>query len=195
MTDEELKNIVANLAVSQAETSMQIKELKNSQVKTDEQLNKTDRQIKMLGRQIGGLGDKFGGFAEGMAFPSMKKILEEQFKMSVISTNVRSRRNGKEMELDVLAYSNTNVNEVYIVEVKSHLREKGLEQILKDLNNFYEFFPVHRGKKLYGILAAVDSPVNLEQEVIKKGIYLAKIHDETFDIQVPEGFTPESYGT
>jgi len=214
MTDEELKNLVASLAVTQAETSLQIKELKNSQAKTDEQMKKTDeqmkktdeqmkktdeqiketdRQIKMLGRQIGGLGNKFGGFTEGMAFPSMKKILEERFKMSVITTNVRSRKNGKCMEIDVLAYSNTNIDEVYIVEVKSNLKREGLEQIIKDLNNFSEFFSVHRGKKLYGILAVVDSPVNLEQEVIKNGIYLAKIHDETFEIQVSQGFKPKPY--
>ena len=212
MTDEELRKIVANLAISQAKTDEQLKKtgeqlkktdeqlmetevlMKEQMKKTDEQMKKTDEQIKRLGKQIGGLGAKFGGFTEGMAFPSMKKILEERFDMSVISTNVRSRRNGRAMELDVLAYSNTDVNEVYVVEVKSHLREEGLDQILRDLNSFFEFFPGHRGKKLYGIIAAVDSPENLEHKVINMGIYLAKIRDETFDIQVPEGFIPKSYG-
>lgn len=186
MTDNELRELVAGLAVSQAKTDELMKE-------TDKQMKETDVQIKRLGVQIGGLGAKFGGFTEGMAFPSMKRILEERFGMSVISANVRSRKNGKAMELDVLAYSNTDVNEVYIVEVKSHLRKEGLKQILNNLNHFFEFFPGHSGKKLYGILAVVDSPVNLEREVIKKGIYLAKIHDETFDVQVPKGFKPKSY--
>ena len=62
MTDEELKDLVASLAVAQRETDRQLKE-------TDRQLKETDRQLrkqlKELGKQIGGLGEKFGGFTEG----------------------------------------------------------------------------------------------------------------------------------
>lgn len=48
--------------------------------------------IKELGQQIGGLGDKFGYFTEGMALPSMERILTEQFGMSVIMPRVRVRQ-------------------------------------------------------------------------------------------------------
>ena len=82
MTDEELKELVANLAVAQRETDRQLKE-------TDRQLKETDRQLrkqlKELGKQIGGLGEKFGGFTEGMALPSMTKILTENFGMEVVT--------------------------------------------------------------------------------------------------------------
>ena len=46
--DEELKELVASLAVAQRETDRQLKE-------TDRQLRK---QLKELGKQIGGLGEK-----------------------------------------------------------------------------------------------------------------------------------------
>ncbi|KAK3605027.1 hypothetical protein CHS0354_000692 [Potamilus streckersoni] len=48
MSDQELKHIVASLAISIKEVSAQIKELSASQKKTDEQLRKTDKQIKEL---------------------------------------------------------------------------------------------------------------------------------------------------
>ena len=51
----------------------------------------------------------------------------------------------------------------------------------------------HRDKRLFGILACVDAPENLERSVLQSGIYLAKIHDETFRIQVPDSFVPRSY--
>ena len=70
MTDEELKELVASLAVAQRETDRQLKE-------TDRQLRK---QLKELGKQIGGLGEKFGGFTEGMVLPFMTKILTENFR-------------------------------------------------------------------------------------------------------------------
>ena len=63
MTDEELKDLVASLLVSQKETDQRIKE--------------TDRFVKELGKQIGGLGEKFGSFTEGLALPSMERILQE----------------------------------------------------------------------------------------------------------------------
>ena len=52
-------------------------ELTTAQKETDRQLKATDRQLKELGKQIGGLGAKFGSFTEGLALPSMEKILRQ----------------------------------------------------------------------------------------------------------------------
>ena len=93
----------------------------------------------------------------------------------------------------MFAYSNSKGNEAFVVEVKSHLREKGYERLLQVLHDFPQFFPEHRDKRLFGILACVDAPENLERRVLQSGIYLAKIHDETFRIQVPDSFAPRSY--
>lgn len=179
MTNLELKEFVASLAVRQAETDRLIRE--------------TDRNIKELGKQIGGLGEKFGGFTEGMAFPSMQKILRERFGMDVVSVRNIGRKNGRTLEIDVMAYSNAQVNAVYCVEVKSHLREDGLQQMLRILRELHEFFPGHEDKKVYGILAAVDVPDDLRERVLNQGIYLARIHDDTFEIRVPETFQPRAF--
>lgn len=159
----------------------------------DRERQETWRQIKELGKQIGGLGQKFGGFTEGMAYPSMKKILEQRFHMDTISPRVSSRKNGRKMEVDVLAYSNSAVNEVYVVEVKSHLRDDGVDQMLRILREFHHFFPGHSGKKVYGILAAVDFPDDVRDRVLREGIYLACIHDESFELAVPRDFRPRAF--
>lgn len=203
MTDEELKELVASLAESQRETDLrlrksgeetdrQLRETDKQLRETDQQLRETDRQIKELGRQIGGLGDKFGSFTEGLALPSMTKILSQRFGMDFIAPRVRMRRNGHSMELDVLAYSNSS-DDLFVVEVKSHLREEALEQMRKTLSEVRDFFPNHQDKKVYGILAAVDAPENLRQQILAEGIYLARIHDGQFEIQVPESFEPRAY--
>ena len=140
-----------------------------------------------------GLGQKFGSFTEGMAFLSMEKLLRDKFGMEIIGTRIKSRKNGNTLELDVLAYSNSGTNQAYLVEVKSHLKEDSLEQIIENLNKFSLFFPEHQSKQLFGILACVDSSEYLEKKVVDAGLYLAKIHDETFDLQVPEGFIPKSF--
>jgi hypothetical protein len=204
MTDQELRDLVASLAVRHAEldevvkqTDLQIRETSQSLKETERILKEgnreTDRQLLELKRQLGGLGEKFGGFTEGMAFPSMRKLLQQRFHMDVISPRILSRKNGSSMELDVLAYSNSKVNEVYIVEVKSHLRQEGIDQMKRTLREFHNYFPGHTGKKVYGILAVVDINDELRAKVLQEGIYLALIHDDEFELQVPNDFQPHAF--
>lgn len=190
---ERHKEIDRTLADSAERFKQALAESAERHKEIDLERQATWRQIKEVGKQIGGLGQKFGGFTEGMAFPSMQRILEQRFQMTNISAYQRSRRNGRTMEIDVLAYANTNVNEIYIVEVKSTLREEGLEQILRILREFHDFFPGHGGKKLYGILAAVNVSDEMRDRVLRAGIYLALIHDESFVLAVPENFQPRAF--
>jgi len=204
VTDEELKELVASIAIAQKETDRLqkenqkgIAELRLSQQETDRQLQETGRQLrkqlKELGKQIGGLGDKFGGFTEGMAFPSMTKILTEQFGMEVITPRLKARKGGDSLELDVFAYANSDLNEAFVVEVKSHLRPEGIHQLRDILQRFRKFFPEHGDKRLYGMLAVVDAPDDLRQEALAEGFYMAGIHDQQFVIETPEGFVPKSW--
>jgi hypothetical protein len=179
MTDEELKKLVADLAKSQAEWSASRKE--------------TETMLKELGKQIGGLGEKFGSFAEGMALPSMQKILREKFGMEVVSPSVRIRKGGKETEIDVLAYANGEINEAYVVEVKSHAREESLKQLRDILAHFREFFPEHKDKKVFGILAAVELSASLRARILKAGCYVARIREDIFELDTPGNFQAKAW--
>jgi hypothetical protein len=183
MTEQQLIDLVASLAGNQAVLTESLTEAQKE----------TDRQLRELGRQIGGLGEKFGSFTEGLALPSMTKILTRDFKMNVVGARVRAQNNGRSMEVDVLAHSNDPDGPAVVVEVKSHLREEGLEQMRKILREFRTFFPAHAHRKVYGILAAVDAPDDLREQVLREGIYLARIHDGQFELQVPEGFQPRAF--
>jgi hypothetical protein len=178
-TADDVWQLLAELTTAQKETALQQKE--------------TDRQLKELGKQIGGLGAKFGSFTEGLALPSMEKILRQRFGMKIVSPSVRASEDGKHMEIDVLAYTNGNLNTAYIVEVKSHAREESITQLKSILQRFRSFFPEHRDKQLYGILAAVDMSAELRQKTLQEGFYVARIHDEVFELDTPENFQPLSY--
>jgi len=153
----------------------------------------TDRQLRELGKQIGGLGNKFGSFTEGLALPSMEKILRRRFGVDTVAPSVRVARGGQHLELDVLAYANSEVNAAYVVEVKSHLREEHIQQLLEILEQFADWFPEHRDKQLYGILAAVHIPAALRPRVLEQGLYLAHIHDDLFELEVPDDFQPRRF--
>ncbi|WP_430014715.1 DUF3782 domain-containing protein [Microcystis ichthyoblabe FBCC-A1114] len=196
----ELATAQAELTAAQKETDKQLKEtdlilkeVSQQQKENAQQQKKTDRQLKELGQQIGGLGAKFGSFTEGLALPSMETILRQRFGMKVVSPSVRASEDGKHLEIDVLAYTNGELNTAYIVEVKSHAREESITQLKSILQRFRSFFPEHKDKKLYGILAAVHVSPELREKILQEGFYVARIHDQVFELDIPDNFQPQIY--
>jgi hypothetical protein len=176
------------------ETDRQFKETdRRMQETNDRSIRDIDRQLQENARLIQRLGTKFGSFTEGLALPAMEKILRDRFGMEVISPSVRVSKAGKHLELDVLAYANGPVNAAYIVEVKSHAREESIAQLKTLLHRFRDFFPEHRDKQLYGILAAVDLSASLREKALQEGLYVAHIHDEVFTLDIPEDFQPRAF--
>ncbi|REJ42848.1 MAG: DUF3782 domain-containing protein [Microcystis flos-aquae TF09] len=206
-TSEDVWRLLAELTAAQKETDKQLKEVSQQQKETElllkevsqqqkenaQQQKETDKQLKELGKQIGGLGAKFGSFTEGLALPSMETILGQQFGMEVISPSVRVSKEGQHLEIDVLAYSNGELNTAYIVEVKSHVRQEDITQLKSILQRFRRFFPEHKYKKLYGILAAVDLFPELREKILQEGLYVARIHDQVFELDIPDNFQPQTY--
>ncbi len=205
MTDEELKALVA-------ENSLAIRELRVSSQESDKRWQEsrqeadrlwqeilvsrqeTDRLISSFNQQLGRLGNKLGDYTESLFRPSLERALREQFGMTTILSPLHIRRNGDHLEIDMVGHAEDERQEVYLVEIKSQLRQDGVDQILEDLRQFLRFFPEHRGKKLFGILGALDVPENLRAQVTSKGLYLATIRDDVFEIVPPDGFTPHAFG-
>jgi hypothetical protein len=188
-TDKQLKEV----SQQQKETELLLKEVSQQQKENAQQQKETDKQLKELGKQIGGLGAKFGSFTEGLALPSMETILRQRFGMEVVSPSVRVSKEGQHLEIDVLAYSNGELNTAYIVEVKSHVRQEDITQLKSILQRFRRFFPEHKDKKLYGILAAVDLSPELREKILQEGLYVARIHDQVFELDIPDNFQPQTY--
>ena len=188
-TDRQLKEV----SQQHKETELLLKEVSQQQKENAQQQKETDKQLKELGKQIGGLGAKFGSFTEGLALPSMETILGQQFGMEVISPSVRVSKEGQHLEIDVLAYTNGELNTAYIVEVKSHAGEESISQLKSILQRFRRFFPEHKDKKLYGILAAVHLSPELREKILQEGFYVARIHDQVFELDIPDNFQPRLY--
>ena len=57
MTDKELKDLVASLAIESKKTDEQIKALRLSQKETDKQMKETDKQMKQTDKRINKLDE------------------------------------------------------------------------------------------------------------------------------------------
>ncbi len=205
-TDRELKEVTRGIGELREEsretdrhlreTGERIRALSESADRSQRELRESQRetglQIKELGQQIGGLGEKFGTYTEGLAETGVRKLLKERFGTSAVTMGYEVTRNGESMEIDGLGYSNTGRDAVYVVEIKSKLRRRGIDQLLRILRRFPEFFPQHRGKRLYGVLAVAEVPPPLVSRVLDQGIYLARL-GSTVELAVPDDFEPRSY--
>ncbi|MGK5093624.1 DUF3782 domain-containing protein, partial [Deltaproteobacteria bacterium TL4] len=159
----------------------------------NEKFAETSRIVKELSKNIGGLNNKFGSFTEGMAFPSISKIMTERFGMDTFLTRLRKRKEGKNMEVDAVAYTNGTVNELYVIEIKSRLEQRDLDQTLEILKNFRMFFPEFSDKTIRGMVVYVDTESSVREDVLQSGLYLAAIHDEVFSLETPANFTPKTF--
>ncbi|MEF3168502.1 MAG: DUF3782 domain-containing protein [Deltaproteobacteria bacterium] len=191
---DDLKAMLAGLIEQGRETDRRMQETDRLIRELREESRETDQQIKELGKQIAGLGDKFGYFTEGMALPSLERILEERFGMEHISPRHRVRSRGKEREYDVLAWANDKVKSIVLVEVKSRVKREAVDQLLAQLDELPELLPeLTQGKVRMGILAGVDWDQNVAEAAQAAGLYTARIHGNLFELTVPEGFKPRQW--
>ena len=180
-TDRRFKETERLLKEQSMEADRRMKE-------ADRRMKETDRQLSGLGQQIGGLGEKFGYFTEGLALPSMERILAERFGMTFILPRAQIRKNGKTMEIDVLAYANDDINLVIAVEVKSRVKMGAIKQLRKLITRFRELSPEHGDKGMIGILTGVHWEREVAEKARKVGFLTASIQDGIFEITTPEDF-------
>jgi hypothetical protein len=160
---------------------------------TEKKFQKTEKLVNKLNKNVGGLNNKFGSFTEGLFMPSLRRIFTKDMGMTSFFPNVWSSIGGNNIEIDVLAYSNGEMNIAYIVEIKSHLKIEHIQQTLNILEKFKTYFPEHKDKKLCGMIAAITFTNDLKEEVLASGLYFAQIHNKTFQIDVPEDFQPKYF--
>ncbi len=180
MTDEELRDLVAETSRVAAETSRRVEQ--------------TSRKVEEVGRQIGWIGNTFGRFTEGLFLPSLEKILIKDFGLDTVAPRIQRRQNGSFVELDVLAYSNGGNNTAVVVEIKSKLRDDDIKEFLRQLSNFPKLFPEHKDKKLFGMIAAVGITAEQKAALEKLGIYVVRIKDDVFKVISSKKFKPHDFG-
>lgn len=169
------------------------KEITDQQKGIADQQRENDREINRVAKLVGEIGNKFGSFTEGMAFPSMDKVLRKQFGMTTVTTSYTTEAGSDTLEIDVLGLANGELNTTVIVEVKSQLKRRDIDQMLKILDRFRQLHPEYATKKLYGIIACVSGSKEQGEEARKAGLFVASIHDEVFGLKTPAYFVPRNF--
>ena len=157
MTDDELKALVASLAVAQDRTDAQHRQAGRTDAqlaaKTDAQLAKTDAKLDRLAEMYGGVGNSQGAVAEEFYYNSLKADpVLGGVRFDFIDKNLTRSHAGVEDEFDLLL---VNGRAVFVVEVKYKAHVKDLRRLL-DIKavNFRRLFPEYADREQRFVLAA-----------------------------------------
>lgn len=148
----------------------------------------TDFYLEEISRQ---LTARFGDLNEGRTLASMREVLYQRFGVEVTAPGPEP---GMATAPWKSAFRPTRGKGTRSSSSRSRTTsaKEDLDRINKILCELRDFFPGYEGKKLYGILAAVYAPEEVREKV-QEGIYLARVHDGHFELQVPEGFLPKAF--
>ena len=173
-------------------------EIAKQQTKNDKQIESMVDEAKKRDQQIGGLTNKFGRFTEGLAEPSIRKILDEVFDAdfrpelgSKASTRLAAHH------LDAWGVARNGAKEVYLIEVKSRFRPgKHFKQILEQVENFRTYAPEYADHEIFPMVGVVDASEQDRLQIWLNGMYVIDVADGVFRLaESPRGFKPKgSYG-
>ncbi|OUD14520.1 hypothetical protein [Thioflexithrix psekupsensis] len=184
MTDDELKALVASLAVAQKElsermrqtdeqmrqTDEQMRKTDEQMLKTDEQMRKTDEKLERIGIHLGNVTQNQGDIAEEFFYNSLvKETRLGDLYFDDITRNMRKHRSNIQEEYDLLL---TNGDAIAVVEVKYKAHLNDLDKLERKAKNFKLLFPIYQQHKLYAGLASFHINEELKRIALERGYFL-----------------------
>jgi hypothetical protein len=193
MTDQELKDLVAGLAVAQAEMArfqaqsyaeMQATFRENDRLfkenerffkENDRLFKENDRFLKEIGQRMGSMASNQGDVAEEFFYNSLSdKPQLGDISFDRVLKNIGAGKPGKpgqQVEFDIVMH---NGAAMAIVEVKYKVHPSSLDQIEKQMRRYRELFPEYKDYKLYGGVAGFSVPDDVVEQAHQRGLFVLK---------------------
>ena len=176
MTDDELKKLVAGLAIAQAKTDAQIAKTDAQIAKTDAQLAKTGAKIDKLAKMYGGVGNNQGDVAEAFFFNSITKDNHlGSIRFDDATRNMDKKRGNIQEEYDIFL---TNGEAIAVIEVKYKAHLGDIDKLDRKVNNFKKLFPIYKDYKLYGAMASFHFNPEIKDKLLDRGYFVVERQGE-----------------
>ena len=187
-TIEDIRAILKQLAQSQQELSQAQKELSQAQKETDKQIKETDKQINRVSKQIGELGNRLGEFVEWQVRPAVVRLFQERgIDVHEFHPDISVKQDNEGLEIDLLVVNDTDA---ILVEVKSKLTQRDVDEHLQRLAKFKRLMPRFRDVKALGAVAAMVVPNEVASYACRQGLFVLVQSGENVIILNDAEFTP-----
>jgi len=167
-------------------TDIALKKLEGEVTRLSKQWEEMSKQWqeerKAMNKRWGELANKMGTLVEDIFFPSFEIVLKKYFNVTprLLTHTVKFRKNGKNLEIDILAYTE---KEVFIVEVKSSPNRKNyIEEFIEKLNVLPEFMPDINKYRVVPIYAGLSMDESTVEALTEKGIYAMVVKGDILEI-------------
>ncbi|GCL54472.1 hypothetical protein NIES3806_18140 [Microcystis aeruginosa NIES-3806] len=185
---KELAQSQQELSQSQQELSQAQKELSQAQKETDKQIKETDKQINRVSKQIGELGNRLGEFVEWQVRPAVVRLFQERgIDVHEFHPGISVKRDNEGLEIDLLVVNDTDA---ILVEVKSKLTQRDVDEHLQRLAKFKRLMPRFRDVKALGAVAAMIVPNEVASYGYRQGLFVLVQSGENVIILNDAEFTP-----
>jgi len=162
MTDQELKDLVASLAIESKKTDEQLK-------KTDEQLEKLTKKIDSIGTLVGSIANNQGSVAEEYFIKSLEDKLQiGSLKFDYLISNYMIKSKKFRDKFDILL---VNGESVAIIEVKYKVHPNDVDKLDNKIKHL-KSLPQYKNYKVYAGIAGFSIPEESIQKALLKGYFI-----------------------
>ena len=187
-TLDEVLDLFKQVAQAQKEVTQAQKETER---RFQEFVEENKKGFKKLRKEISELNDSWGRFVENRVAPACKNLfLSRGIPVHRVSQRLKNWLEGETMEIDILV---ANQDHVLVVEVKSRLSVRDVQDFIEDLRDFRRFFPEHDKKHLYGAVAGIDIEKGADKYAYRKGLFVLAQTGETITVLNGAAFEPKSW--
>ena len=187
-TIEDIREILKELAQSQQELSQSQQELSQAQKELSQAQKETDKQINRVSQQIGELGNRLGEFVEWQVRPAVVRLFQERgIDVHEFHPGISVKRDNEGLEIDLLVVNDTDA---ILVEVKSKLTQRDVDEHLQRLAKFKRLMPRFRDVKALGAVAAMIVPNEVASYGCRQGLFVLVQSGENVIILNDAEFTP-----
>ena len=207
MTTQELEKSIQEIWKLFKETDERFKEtdkkfketdriLKEKFKETDEEIKKTSKSIEetrktaeITNRAVYALTGKWSRFVEGLIAPAVERLFKERgIAVDKIFQRVKTRRNGEEMEVDILAI---NGEYAVLIEAKSTLKIDDVNDHIERLEKFKAFFPEYSKRKVVGAVGGIVIEEDSDKYAYRNGLFVIGESGEAAVILNDKNFQPK----
>ncbi len=183
MTDQELKDLVASLAVKSDRLDAQLAKTDAQLAKTDARLAasqqimqseaaETSRVMKEIGRRMGAMASNQGDVAEEFFYNSLlQSPIIGGVNFDRVQANTLAGSKGKQKEFDIVL---VNGSSVALIEVKFKAHLADVDQAEMQVQQYRDIFPEHKDYTIYSGIAGLSVPTDVVDEAHKRGLFVLK---------------------
>ncbi|MHB1664741.1 MAG: NERD domain-containing protein [bacterium] len=128
---------------------------------------------KKLNQEFGRLSNKMGTIVEDIIYPAARPLISRYFNVEInnidIYSNVsKKNEDGEREEFDIIAVTS---DKVFLIEVKSTMRDSYINDFKEKTERFFKFFPEYQNRKLIPIMASLSIQPNTVHMLTLNNMY------------------------